>query len=51
MLRIDNLTKTYAGNSAPSVDSLSLEVADGEIFGGAEINCHIVHGALKVFGA
>ncbi len=33
MLRINNLTKTYAGNSAPSVDSLSLEVADGEIFG------------------
>lgn len=33
MLRINNLTKTYSGNPNPSVDNLSLEVRDGEIFG------------------
>lgn len=33
MLTINNLTKTYSGNPKPSVDNLSLEVRDGEIFG------------------
>ncbi|MDE5601121.1 MAG: ABC transporter ATP-binding protein [Clostridia bacterium] len=33
MIQISNLTKTYAGSSKPSVDNLSLEVYDGEIFG------------------
>lgn len=33
MLKIDNLTKCYAGNSTPSVENLSFEVEDGEIFG------------------
>ena len=33
MLQIDNLTKTYAGSPKPSVENLSLEVRDGEIFG------------------
>lgn len=33
MLKIENLTKVYAGNDHPSVDDLSLEVKDGEIFG------------------
>lgn len=33
MLQINNLTKTYAGSSKPSVENLSLEVNDGEIFG------------------
>lgn len=33
MLQINNLTKTYAGSSKPSVENLSLEVCDGEIFG------------------
>lgn len=33
MLEISNLTKTYASNPKPSVDNLSLTVADGEIFG------------------
>lgn len=33
MLQINNLTKTYAGSSKPSVENLSLTVGDGEIFG------------------
>ena len=33
MLQITNLTKTYAGSPKPSVENLSLEVRDGEIFG------------------
>lgn len=33
MLQINNLTKTYAGSQKPSVENLSLEVRDGEIFG------------------
>ncbi|MDE7372553.1 MAG: ABC transporter ATP-binding protein [Clostridia bacterium] len=33
MLQINNLTKTYAGSPKPSVENLSLEVRDGEIFG------------------
>ncbi|MEG2687779.1 MAG: ABC transporter ATP-binding protein [Clostridia bacterium] len=33
MLKINNLTKTYGGNGKPSVDNLTLEVKDGEIFG------------------
>lgn len=33
MIQISNLTKTYAGSSKPSVENLSLEVYDGEIFG------------------
>ena len=33
MLQIDSLTKTYAGSPKPSVENLSLEVRDGEIFG------------------
>lgn len=33
MLKIENLTKTYSGNPKPSVNSISLEVEDGEIFG------------------
>jgi ABC-2 type transport system ATP-binding protein len=33
MLKIEKLTKTYSGNNRPSVDNLTLEVSDGEIFG------------------
>lgn len=33
MLEIYKLTKVYAANSTPSVDKLTLSVADGEIFG------------------
>ena len=33
MIQISNLTKTYAGSSKPSVENLSLDVYDGEIFG------------------
>lgn len=33
MFQINNLTKTYAGSSKPSVENLSLEINDGEIFG------------------
>lgn len=33
MLTINNLTKTYGGNQKPSVDNISLQVRDGEIFG------------------
>lgn len=33
MLEINNLTKTYSGNSKPSVDSLSVRVKEGEIYG------------------
>lgn len=33
MLRIENLTKTYAGGAVRAVDSLSLSVSEGEIFG------------------
>lgn len=33
MLEIFNLSKTYSSNQKPSVDNLSLEVKDGEIFG------------------
>ncbi|MCM1305728.1 MAG: ABC transporter ATP-binding protein [Bacteroides sp.] len=33
MFKISNLTKTYAGSKKPSVENLSLEVGDGEIFG------------------
>lgn len=33
MLKINNLTKTYSGSGKPSVDNLTLEVNDGEIFG------------------
>lgn len=45
-------TEVFEGTSVKIevLDDSQFE-ADGEIFGGAEINCHIVHGALKVFGA
>ena len=33
MFQINNLTKIYAGSSKPSVENLSLEINDGEIFG------------------
>lgn len=33
MLKITNLTKTYAGGAAAAVDNLNLEVRDGEIYG------------------
>ena len=33
MLNINGLTKTYTGNPHPSVDSLSLNVGEGEIYG------------------
>lgn len=33
MLTITNLTKTYSGGAKPSVENLSLELRDGEIFG------------------
>ncbi len=33
MLQVNNLTKKYAGSAKPSVENLSLEVNDGEIFG------------------
>ncbi len=33
MLKITNLSKTYAGSSVKSVDNLSLELKQGEIFG------------------
>lgn len=33
MLKISNLTKTYAGNRIPAVDNLNLEVPDGKIYG------------------
>jgi ABC-2 type transport system ATP-binding protein len=33
MIRLSNLSKTYAGGAAKAVDGLSLEVRDGEIFG------------------
>ena len=33
MLRIDNLSKTYAKSSTKAVDCLSLELKEGEIFG------------------
>lgn len=33
MLEINNLTKTYSGNSVPAVDNLTLSVGAGEIFG------------------
>lgn len=33
MLTIHDLTKTYTGNPKPSVDSLSLEIREGEIYG------------------
>ena len=33
MLIIHDLTKTYTGNPKPSVDSLSLEIREGEIYG------------------
>lgn len=33
MIEITNLTKTYLGNSVPSVENLTLTVNDGEIFG------------------
>ena len=31
-IRLDNLSKTYPGNSEKAVDGLTLEVADGEVF-------------------
>ncbi len=33
MLKIENLTKVYAGAATPSVDNISFEVHGGEIFG------------------
>lgn len=33
MLQINNLTKTYSGSTKPSVENVSFEVYDGEIFG------------------
>ena len=33
MLKVENLSKTYAGSQKPSVDNISFEVKDGEIFG------------------
>lgn len=33
MLKIDNLTKVYAGAAKPSVDNISFDVNGGEIFG------------------
>lgn len=33
MLKISNLTKTYAGNDKSAIENISLEVSDGEIFG------------------
>lgn len=33
MLKINSLTKTYAGSNVSAVDNLNLEVADGEIVG------------------
>ena len=31
-VRLENISKTYPGNSQKAVDSLSLEIADGEVF-------------------
>ena len=31
-VRLENLSKTYPGTSVPAVDSLSLDIADGEVF-------------------
>jgi iron(III) transport system ATP-binding protein len=31
-IRLENLSKTYPGNSQKAVDGLSLEIADGEVF-------------------
>ncbi|MDH3239694.1 MAG: ABC transporter ATP-binding protein [Alphaproteobacteria bacterium] len=31
-IRLENLSKTYPGNSQPAVDGLSLDIADGEVF-------------------
>lgn len=33
MIRINNLTKTYKGNSKPALDGLSLSIASNEIYG------------------
>lgn len=33
MLKIENLSKTYAGATKPSVENISFEVKEGEIFG------------------
>ena len=31
-IRLENLSKTYPGNTQKAVDGLSLEIADGEVF-------------------
>ncbi len=38
MIRIDRLTKIFSKNSAPALDSVSFEVADGEIVGFVGLN-------------
>ena len=54
MLRLDNLTKTYAKANVRAVDSLSLEVNEGEIFGflgpngaGKSTTIKMITGVLK----
>ncbi len=38
MIRIDKLTKIFSKNSAPALDSVSFEVANGEIVGFVGLN-------------
>ena len=54
MLRLDNLTKTYAKANVKAVDNLSLEVNEGEIFGflgpngaGKSTTIKMITGVLK----
>jgi len=54
MLRIQGLTKFYAGNNIPAVDNLCLEVRKGEIFGflgpngaGKSTTIKLITGILK----
>lgn len=54
IIEINNLQKTYKGNLSPSVDGLSLSIAEGEVFGllgpngaGKTTTIHILCGLVR----